>query len=291
MLKRIEVFFIALIFILISALILVVYTMQREQEFVTYNKNIQTAVVQSAAYAINLQLQNKRRHVQLFVDEYARLIFKLENNPDDETTSDAITTRLKQRFPDFFTYTITDSKGSPILLDIDSFVGGVCQSDLSNYASKMKWKHDGLNNEVVIHPQPFYYHYDIMSPLQSDGVNSRIFFSSFYANEIANIIKTHEIPGLKLFLTKQSEPDLIEISKSGARDKLEREITLTDNERNRIQAYEDVPDSDWRLVVLPDASVLDNYVSGLWKEMVIILVLVSLALLALITYMFKISDE
>lgn len=291
MLRRIEVFFIALIFVLISAVILIVYTMQREQEFVSYNEKIQTAVVQGAAYAINSQLQNKRRHVRLFVDEYARLIWKLENNPEDETTADAISTRLKQRFPDFFTYTITDNQGEPILVDIDSFVGGVCQSDLSNYASRMKWKHEGLNNEVVIHPQPSYYHYDIMSPLQSEGTNSRIFFSSFYADEIVNIIENHEVPGLQLFLTKQSEPDLIEISKSGARDKLKREMKLTDDERSRIYAYTEIPDSDWRLVVLPDASVLDNYVSGLWKEMIIILVLLSLALVALITYMFKISDE
>jgi len=291
MLKRIEVFFIALIFILISAIILVVYTMQREQEFVTYNKNIQAAVAQGAAYAINSQLQNKRRHVRLFVDEYEKLIFQLENKPDDETTSDAITTRLKQRFTDFFTYTITDNKGVPILLDIDSFVGGVCQSDLNNYASRMKWRHEGLNNEVVIHPQPSYYHYDIMSPLQSDGVNSRIFFSSFYLNERADIREKHEVPGLQLFLTKQSEPDLIEVSKSGARDKLKREIKLTEDERRRIHAYEDIPDSDWRLVVIPDASVLENYVSGLWKEMLTILALVSLALFALITYLFKISNE
>jgi len=291
MLKRMEVFFIASMFILFTTVILVVYTMQREQEFITHNNDIQLAVVQGAAYAINLQLQNKRRHVRLFVDEYADLFLHLDKHPKDETKSKAIITRLQQRFPDFFTYTITDNQGEPILFDIDMLVGEACQSDLNNYASKMKWKHTELNNEVVIHPQPFHYHYDIMSPLQSKVSKTRIFFSSFYLSEIANILKTHEVPGLQLFLTRQSEPSLIEVSRNGARDKLKRDVNLSYDERTIIHAYQDLPESDWRLVVLPDSSIKQDYVNKLWEEVIIVLAIVALALYVLITFMFKLTEN
>jgi len=40
MLKRVELFYIALMFVLITSIILIIYTMEREQEFITHNSNI-----------------------------------------------------------------------------------------------------------------------------------------------------------------------------------------------------------------------------------------------------------
>ena len=90
MLKRLEVFFIASLLVLFTAIILIIYTMEREQEFKSHNSKIQNALVESAASAINYQLQNKRRHVELFLDEYEKLFLHLDRFPDDESTSNSI---------------------------------------------------------------------------------------------------------------------------------------------------------------------------------------------------------
>lgn len=291
MLKRFEVYFIASIFILITGVILIIYTMEREQEFRSHSSNIQQTVVHGVAYAINLQLQNKRRHVSLFLDEYAQLFLHLDRYPDDEITSNNITRRLQQRFTDFFTYTITDKNGAPTLLDIDSLIGNACQIDLENFANRVKRDAVKLNNEVFIHPQSFHYHYDIMAPLPTNESNSRIFFASFYLNEIADILKTHEIPGQQLFLIRQSEPSLIEVSRQGARDKLKRNSKLTHDEQISILVYEDIPETDWRVVNLPDANYEKQYINSLWKEVVVILVTITIALLILISLMFKLSGR
>lgn len=291
MLKRFEVYFIASIFILITGVILIIYTMEREQEFKSHSSNIQQTVVHGVAYAINLQLQNKRRHVNLFLEEYAKLFLHIDRYPDDEITSNNISRRLQQRFTDFFTYTITDKNGAPTLLDIDALVGDACQIDLENFANRVKRDEVKLNNEVFIHPQSFHYHYDIMAPLPTNVSNSRIFFASFYLNEIADILKTHEIPGQQLFLIRQSEPSLIEVSRQGARDKLKRDIKLTHDEQISILVYEDIPGTDWRVVNLPDANYEKQYINGLWKEVIVILTTITIALIILISLMFKLSGR
>jgi len=138
MFKRLEIFLIGAVFFLITTIILVVYSTQRVQEFKEHNNDIQKTTLHGAAYAINMKLLDKRRHVRLFVNEYSRIFFRLMNFPNDEKTENDITTRLKQRFYDFFTFTITDQKAKPVLENIESFVGHACQLDLTRFAKALK---------------------------------------------------------------------------------------------------------------------------------------------------------
>lgn len=291
MLKRMEYFFIALLFVLVTAIILIVYTMEREDEFKTNNSYNQKTAVHGAAYAINLQLQNKHRHVHLFLDEYAKLISRLDRFPSDEETSDIISRGLQQRFSDFFTYTITDINGEPALMDIESLVGEACQLDLKSFASKIKNNYRKVQNDVFVHPQPFNYHYDIMAPMKTNARDARIFFTSFYFDEITDILKTHEISGQNLFLVRQSDPALIEVSREGARDKLSRDINLTMEEQVRITAYENIPGSDWRLVSLPDEDFEKQYMYRLWKDVIVVLLILTLSLFLIIFVLTKSSER
>jgi hypothetical protein len=282
MLKQLEVFIIAMMFVLITAIILISYTVQRGQEFKNHQSMIQKAAVHGAAYAIRLQLSNKHRHVRLFLNEYQRLVAHLVTFPTDEKTANDIKARLQQRFPDFFTYTVTNQKGIPVLFDFDELVGNACVLDLTTFIQKVNKKEKALN-KVVVHPQPYHYHYDIMAPLYSTGKKPHIFFASFYLQDITDILRTHEIPGQHLILVKQSDLALIEVMKQGARDKLvTREPRLTKQEQQSIRVYENIPDTNWRLVNLPDTEFEKNYLRSLWKEAAIIIFIVTLALLLLI---------
>ena len=292
MLKRLEIFLIAAMFILITAIILIVYTMQREQEFKDHQNIIQQSSENGASYAISLQLLNKHRHVRLFLDEYAPLFSRLTMFPIDEKTSGDIKFRLQQRFPDFFTYTIANQQGIPTLSDMDSLVGDACQTDLKKFASIVQATHDtSIQNKVFIHPQPFHYHFDIMAPLKANTDNSSLFFASFYVKEITDILKTHEIPGQKLLLIKQSDKSLIEVSKEGARDQLSRDTHLSSEEQNSIRVYKNISNTDWRLIALPDTDFEKRYLYNLWKEAFIIILIVTLALLLLVFVVIKYSGR
>ncbi len=282
MLKQLEIFIIAMMFVLITAIILIIYTVQRGQEFKNHQTMIQKSAVHGAAYAIRLRLSNKHRHVRLFLNEYQRLVSHLINFPTDEKTANDIKARLQQRFPDFFTYTVTNKQGTPVLFDFDELVGETCLIDLNTFFKKIN-KRQTAFNKVFVHPQPYHYHYDIMAPLYSNGEGVHIFFASFYLKDIVDILQTHEIPGQNLILVKQSDLSLIEVSKKGARDKLiVREGRLTKKEQQSIRVYENIPDTDWRLVNLPDINFEKKYLQGLWKEAAIIISIVTLALLLLI---------
>jgi len=291
MLKRMEVFMIAAIFVLITAIIVIIYTMQRDQDFTNHNSNIQKALVHGAAYAIDLQLQQKHRHVNLFIDEYSALINHLNNYPNDEKTATDIQNRLQQRFPDFFTFTISAPNGEPILQNIESLVGEACKTDLNNFAQTVKVSRKNIENRVFVHPQPFHYHYDIMAPLPGSGSSLRIFFSSFYLKEIIDTLKTHSIPGQNLMLVKQSDPGLIEVSSEGARDKLSRAPRLSAEEQRSGRFYENIPNTDWRVISLPDDKYVKSYRHGLWKEATIILAVVTLALFLLIIVLSRLSQK
>ena len=291
MLKQVEVFMIAVIFVLISAIVVIVYTMQREKEFIDNNRAIQESAVQGAAYAIGSQLQNKHRHVRLFLEEYSNLILQLNNFPNDEKTATDIKKRLQQRFPDFFTYTLSDENGTPILQNIESLIGDTCQVDISHFAQQtVKTSSRVLQNKVFIHPQPFHYHYDIMAPLYTT-TGIRIFFTSFYLNEIASILKTHEVSGGRLILVKQSDTSLIEVTKLGARDKLSRDIRLSKDELARVSVVADIPTTDWRLISLPVTNFEAQYVHGLWKEAIIMVSIVAFALFMLIIAIVKLAEK
>ncbi|MCK5902935.1 MAG: hypothetical protein KAG28_07275 [Cocleimonas sp.] len=282
MLEHLKIFMIASVFILISAVILIINTVQREHEFIRLNNTIQKSAVHGASYAINIQLLNKQHHVRLFLDEYAVLLQQLNLNPSNETIAQDIKTRLQQRFPDFFAFTITDSQGTPTLIDFDSLIGDACKRDLYNFSKNFGTDRSATLNKVFIHPQPFHYHYDIMAPLAKEQPRSHIFFSSFNLKEITDILKTHEIPGQNLILVKQSDPKLIEATKEGARDKISREVYLSKQERKQIRVYEDIPNTHWRLINLPDANYEKQHLYNLWKEAIIIMIIVTLAQLLLI---------
>ncbi len=291
MFKRLEIFLIGAVFFLITTIILVVYSTQRVQEFKAHNNDIQKTTLHGAAYAINVKLLDKRRHVRLFANEYSRIFFRLMNFPNDEKTKNDITTRLKQRFHDFFTFTITDQTAKPILENIESFVGHACQLDLANFSKALKTNNQSYNNKVFIHPQTMHYHFDVMAPLYTNQQNPRIFFISFYLNEISDILKTHELPGQKLMLVRASDTSLIEVTSQGARDKIKRDIRLTDEEQRNIKVYEKIADTDWRIVSLPDISYQKKYLRGLWTEAIIILGIVTIALTLLIFIISRKSDN
>jgi competence protein ComGC len=290
MFKRLEMLSVMSVFILITAILLIINTMTRENDFLAYNAGIQKASVEGAAYAINLQLKNKQKHVRLFIDEYSRILMHLDRYPEDEKSLDNIHNRLQQRFPDFFAFTITDNSGVPKLSDIESLVGEACQNDLNDFSDKLKRKYGRSHNEIFIHPQAENYHYDVMVPL-SPGQASRIFFASFYLDEVVDILKTHEIPGQSLMLVRQSVPDLIEVTREGTRDRLSRNFRLDSDELSRIGVYENIDGTDWRLVNLSEDNFEQEFIHGLWQEMLVVLIIVSVSLIVLVLLLAKVSQN
>ena len=289
MIKQLEVFLVSSFFIFISAIILIIYTFQREQEFKDHNAFIKQSIIDGAAYAIKLQIESKQRHVRLFADEYSYLLDRL-NGPYNEKVENDVKFRLKERFPDVFTYTVTNKQGTPLLFDIESDVGEVCKNDITKYIKRLHQKNNQyhIDNKVFIHPQPEHYHYDVMAPL---AFNKGIFFVSFYLGKISEILKTHEIPGHQLIIIRQSDKSLIEVTSSGARSKISRDIRLSPKERRQLGYTKKITNTDWQVAILSDPDFFKKYQYSIWKEAGLILLIEVLFILALLFFLPKIINR
>ena len=270
MVTRLHLFIVIALSLLLTSVILIMYTQQREQEFLQHQLEIQRAMVEGAAGDISFRLQEQIRHVRLFNDEYRQMISHLARYPRDENTRQILNTRLKERFPNADSFTITHASGNPILDDFEGNIGDVCQQDISNFSAEVQRLRStgSAHNAIFIHPQAGRYHYDIMAAVKDGGFypGSSIFLVSFKPDYIQNILKSREIPGHKLMLTKLHDNSLIEISDEGTRDTMGREGRLTRKELLSIKASENIPNTNWVMVDLKDPSYQKQYINKLWKE-------------------------
>jgi len=246
-------------------------------DFQVHQLATQKAMVDGAARDITYRLEEQIRHVRLFNDEYRQLITHLALHPHDERTEEIIDVRLRERFPNIDSFTITNAVGAPILDDIEARVGDVCKRDISNFSTEYKRLHDGRDarNAIFIHPQPEHYHYDIMAVVKDGTPNRNVFLVSFTPEPIQHILKTREIPGHQLMLTKLHDSSLIEVSDSGTRDTMGRDGRLSEKELRSIKASKEISNTDWVMIDLQDPTYEENYIRKLWRESAGIILIVA----------------
>lgn len=281
MVTRLHLFLVILLSLILTSVVLVIYTLQRESEFLEHQIEIQQTMVEGAARDISYRLSNQILHVHIFSDEYREILPRLVNNPQDEFTKEVIQTRLKQRFPYVSGFTITRTDGTPVLDDIEIQVGDVCKRDIVDFSLEAKRSSLDVQNPIFIHPQPGNYHYDVMTSINHPIYGKFVFFVSFHPDPIANILRSRQIPGHQLLLVKSDDSRLIEISTDGARDTLQRETHLNEEELLRIKTSEPIAGTDWLMVDLQDPDYVDNYIDNLWQEAFNILIIVALTNLLL----------
>ncbi len=269
--SRIWTFLIVSLLFVATAMTMIMYTKQRENAFLDQQVVVHEAIVHGTAFAVSEQILREQRNIQLFADEYRKLITRLAQYPTDEATRTSLNTRLQQRFPDALTFTITNSQGATILSDIDSLVGEVCRKEIADYYKLAKSAGAKAKNPVVIHPQPGNYHYDVMAQ-----VGDIVFFVSILPKAVTEILRNHQLPGHELILVKKQDLSLIEIAAKGVRDVLVREIRLSQEERDRIRTAESVLGTEWRLIDLPEAKYAEEYQRQLWKEATMVLMILVL---------------
>ena len=280
MVTRLHLFMITLVSLLLTSVVLIMYTHHRETEFLDRQREIQQAMVEGASRYISYRVSEQIRHVHLFNDEYRELLAHLARFPNDERTKEIIDIRLRERFPYVDSFTITDARGNPVLDDIEGNIGDICQRDITSFVTEVKRVKNTkkVTNQIFIHPQAGRYHYDVMAVIKDDPSHARsIFFVSFKPDPIRDILKSKLIPGHQLMLTRLHDSSLIEISDAGTRDSMGREGRLTKEELLSIKISKRIPNTDWVLVDLKDPKYEDAYIQKLWKESSGILLIVALA--------------
>lgn len=238
--------------LLIMALLLYVNTETRYKDFVESQNAIMEKSARDTVQTLGIYIEQSRRLVGLFASRESENIRILSNDPDNDEIRDKLESRLAQFIPDYFSFTIADLSGMPLLDDFEGNIGTVCRTDIRNFAQSQH------PQDLSIHPNPLQYHFDIMAPVGL-GENKRgVFFVSFKSNVLSQLLANSELRGHQLMLLHSDDIGLIENTAAGARDNLDREIHLSEQEIDLIEVQYDVPGSLWELVYLPDTEVFED---------------------------------
>ena len=226
---------------------------------------------------VSFYISEKRRIVETFVHDHIDQIRMLASNPDSDTYHDDLVEDLAEYFPDYFAFSLTNNKGIPLFQDFDGLISDLCLSDVKQYLSGEDHYHP------YIHPNTEGYHFDIMVRYGA-GDNEGVFFVSFLADVLSNIINSIQGPDHKIMLIQPLKEDLIEVVAEGARNKwLRNDYRLDSNEKELIYSRHDVKGTRWQAVDFHNTDLHSSYRNELiFESLLIFFLFVSIAMLLVV---------
>lgn len=106
----------------------------RINEFEASHQKIAKTTVSTLAKEISNLIDNQQRLLRLFAKHNEQLISQLAQSPDDENLQKIIIKKLREFFPEFFAFTVTNYEGEPFMDDFDGMVGDLCVNDIKHHA-------------------------------------------------------------------------------------------------------------------------------------------------------------
>lgn len=213
---------------------------------------------------VSFFIAEKRRNVELFVQDHIQQIRRLASNPHNDEYHDEMSKDIGRYFPDYFAFSVTDSAGVPRFEDFDGLISDLCLSDVKKY---MTGKSD---YQPYIHPNTEGYHFDIMVRFGKDG-NEGAFLVSFLADVLSDIVNNIQSPGHKIMLIMPEPEDLIEVLAEGPRNTWIRDdYRLSEEEREHIYMRHDVKGTRWQAIDFHNAELHSNYRKKLIAESLLI---------------------
>jgi len=237
---------------------------------VSTNKNAARNATEISASEVSKIIRNKQRIINIFTDDYKNLIAELSRNPDDEELHEALNSRIKKYFPDFFASNIMTSLGEPAIGDFDGNIGELCLADLRYFVE--------FNKPVIrVHPNQNVYHYDIVSKFKP-GDASQIFFVSFNLSEVGNLLNSVQPTQHKLILVNKDEQSLIEVTNRGSRETLtgRLDFRLNGDEKIRVLSTTKVEGTQWHVIDMYDEDIFSDYYESIIKEYLIVYLIFSI---------------
>jgi len=237
--------------VIISAIIIWI-SYQRISDFEKAQSNIAESTVVLVSKEVGKLINEQQRLVGIFTKNEHKLIERLAQSPNDNHLKDQISQKLKEYFPNHFTFTLADHEGTPIIDDFDGYIGERCLRDIKRIAS-------GQGQNIHIHPNPYVYHIDIMTQWGSIEKGG-IFFVSFRTDFLSKFLSVSSPHRHELMLVNTEIQNLIEITEKGARINLKRDdFRLTEQEQGRILYSEPVAKTNWKLTDFREAELFSDY--------------------------------
>ena len=250
-------------------LMLVWHARMRIDDFNAQHRLLGEQSVMATASAISMFISEMRRSIDLFVDERRSDLEQLVAHPDDEEAHKVFRNRIRKHFPEFTEFAYTDADGNKLSSGPEIPVGSRCRTTIQDFVN-----FDGLNELELhagmqtpdMHTADMEYHFDVMSLHTSSASGDAVFFLSFETSELSQILSRSEVAGHRLFLIRQEEPPLIDITSEGDLALLMRSPVLEPDELVHTNYSMPVPGTRWMLVELSDAKLISGAYTSIWTQ-------------------------
>ncbi len=256
---RVSAVFVLLI-LLVASLLLILNGHSRYLDYREHQRQLTSRAVNAAAGEISLQIAELKRRVFLFAQEENTLIHGVATQPEGDALNQRLTDKLDTHFPDRLAFTVTSASGDPLVYDFDNLIGELCERDIRDFAA------DQHPYEVYIHPQPDAYHFDVMARWAIPSGAHGVFFVSFHPRVVARVLANSELVDHRMLVLLASERNLIEVTADGTRDKLSRDMRLSEEELQRLDATAPIPGTRWLVADLPRAGLHREVRETIWRE-------------------------
>lgn len=235
----------------------------RYDVFISSHEDKASNTTRIVAFEINKTLKEKKRLVDIFVENSRGPINELLNNPEEEIIYNSLGARIKKYLPDLFTFNILSQLGEPIIGDFNGDIGKLCMDDLKHYMKHGKQR-------IRLHPNHNVYHYDIVSEFLTNGAK-QIFFASFEVNEISEMLKSAQSINHNLILINKEANNLIEITPQGGRKTISGRLDyrMNGDEYFRVLSTAKVGDTSWHVVDMRKEGLFSGYRNRIIIEYVI----------------------
>lgn len=264
-------------------ILLIWSTVNSIRDFTEYHKTIAVESTASVAKNVHGYIEERQRLVNLFSRLYRDDIHELVRDPENLPLYDALDNKVKDFFPESFSFTIADEHGMPFFTDYDGIISDLCEADIKQYSHERKYA-------PYIHPNVIQYHFDIMQNVDLDGAKG-IFFVSFKPDVLGRFLKVSESPGHQLILVRPDLQLLLEATSLGARDNTPRDdFRLTKMEQERFLQQLPIENTRWSVVDLQATGLISDFVYMQWVKAVAVLVTV-LTIIMVLTWLLNREHE
>lgn len=233
---------------------------QQNEAFKSTHTKLLNNSVHSIAVKIEALIKERTRVISAIANDNRTLLSKMLADPDNDSLIEAFEKQLRSYYPDFVTYTIVDKQGNRVPNDMGELVGDACVNDIQKFQRGDIHLSEISGNitvyKPIIHPQAFNYHFDIMGLWDSEQDSNNVLFVSYVATDLSTVIRDYQNNAQSIYLVRAQDPQMIEVSVNGSRDRLNRDPQLSPIELQSIMTSEAIPGTRWQVVGQPSTNLL-----------------------------------
>jgi len=271
------------VFLLTASLLVGWFSWDSYQRFANHQRQLAERSTENAASEIAHQVADYRRAIGLFAGREEKLLQRAAAKPQDSRVFADLAKQFGSYFPDYYSFTIANRAGLPLLKHSNFLLTKNCRRDLSSFARDFKAPTLYVHN----FDEPHSLHFDLMTRFTGTNGEKIPFFASFKMASLARHLQSAAISGHDLLLVEKAGQTGIgkaykmEGTPGNDGSGLNMVRLPTSFEPATASAQAGVNGSNWTVVNIPRAALFSDRGNSLLAKAAVLITIFTLIALAM----------